>query len=55
MQQGREYSDDASVCEAAGVSVRVVEGKRTNIKVTTADDLAMVRRYLTEAQPPGGE
>jgi 2-C-methyl-D-erythritol 4-phosphate cytidylyltransferase len=33
------FTDDASVLEAAGTPVHLVEGERTNIKITTADDL----------------
>jgi 2-C-methyl-D-erythritol 4-phosphate cytidylyltransferase len=46
LEQGREFPDDASVCEAFGVSVRVVEGKRTNLKITTAEDLEFARILL---------
>ena len=39
---GGEFTDDASIVEWAGGSVRVVEGDPANIKVTTASDLAAV-------------
>ena len=44
-------TDDASVVERLGERVAVVEGDPRNIKVTTPDDLAMVRSILG-AKPP---
>jgi 2-C-methyl-D-erythritol 4-phosphate cytidylyltransferase/2-C-methyl-D-erythritol 2,4-cyclodiphosphate synthase len=37
------FSDEAALLEAAGVPVATVPGEAANIKVTDADDLAMVR------------
>jgi len=39
-------TDDAALVEALGVEVRLYEGSRTNIKVTTPDDLAIVKALL---------
>lgn len=39
-------TDDASVMEAAGARVFVVEGSYRNIKLTTAEDLAVAESYL---------
>lgn len=39
-------TDDASVVEHAGWTVRVLEGPRDNIKVTVAEDLAFVEAVL---------
>jgi 2-C-methyl-D-erythritol 4-phosphate cytidylyltransferase len=39
---GPEGTDDASLAEAAGAAVRVLDGEPQNIKVTTAVDLAML-------------
>jgi 2-C-methyl-D-erythritol 4-phosphate cytidylyltransferase len=39
-------TDDASLVEAAGGSVRIVEGPPENFKVTTADDLARAEAAL---------
>ena len=39
-------TDDASLVEALGVEVRLYEGSARNIKVTTPDDLAIVRALL---------
>ncbi len=35
------FTDDASVVEAAGHTVKLVPGERLNIKVTTPDDLSL--------------
>jgi len=40
------YTDDASMLEALGVPVRLFPGERRNIKVTTFEDLELVRAYL---------
>ena len=34
-------TDDASLVERLGHSVRMIDGSRTNVKITTAEDLAM--------------
>lgn len=41
-----EFTDDASVAEAAGIRVTLCEGERKNIKITSPDDL-LVARALT--------
>ena len=41
------FTDDASVVEAAGGSIRLVEGDRFNLKITTPDDLALATELLT--------
>jgi 2-C-methyl-D-erythritol 4-phosphate cytidylyltransferase len=38
-----EGSDDASLVDAAGGIVRVVDGEPANVKITTPYDLAAVR------------
>lgn len=43
-----DATDDASMVEALDVAVRIVPGSSRNIKVTTADDLALVRALLKE-------
>jgi 2-C-methyl-D-erythritol 4-phosphate cytidylyltransferase len=40
-----EATDDAALVEAAGYEVVVVRGERTNIKVTTPEDLDRVREF----------
>ncbi len=43
---GREGTDDASLVEATGGTVGVIEGPRDNIKVTLAEDLALAEALL---------
>ena len=43
---GLELSDDAAVAERAGLSVSLVAGSETNLKVTTPDDLARAEGLL---------
>ena len=40
------FTDDASVVEAAGHTIRLVDGKRENIKITTPMDLQYAEIYL---------
>ena len=40
------FTDDASVVEAMGESVRLVEGNRENIKITTPSDIRFVNGLL---------
>lgn len=42
------FTDDASVVEALGNAVLLVEGNRENIKLTTPFDLTVARAMLTE-------
>ncbi len=43
---GKNITDDAQLVEAAGHPVRVVEGARTNLKITTKADLALAEAIL---------
>jgi len=43
-----DFSDDASVVEAAGHSITLVEGSTENIKLTTPTDLAWAKLMLKE-------
>jgi 2-C-methyl-D-erythritol 4-phosphate cytidylyltransferase len=45
-QQGYQGTDDASLVEALGEKVLVVEGQYENIKVTTPEDLTFVEMML---------
>lgn len=45
-EEGLEATDDAFLCERAGLPVRVVHGETWNVKVTTAFDLAMARWWV---------
>ncbi|MCA9794796.1 MAG: 2-C-methyl-D-erythritol 4-phosphate cytidylyltransferase [Candidatus Eremiobacteraeota bacterium] len=51
-QQDFLGTDDASLIEWVGGKVVMVEGKATNIKITTPDDLVLMRVYL-EAESVG--
>jgi 2-C-methyl-D-erythritol 4-phosphate cytidylyltransferase len=44
------FTDDASVIEAAGGHITLVEGERTNIKLTTPEDMAYAEWLLTREQ-----
>jgi 2-C-methyl-D-erythritol 4-phosphate cytidylyltransferase len=46
---GVQGTDDAALVERLGVTVRVVEGPPTNLKITTAADLAMAEALLAGA------
>jgi 2-C-methyl-D-erythritol 4-phosphate cytidylyltransferase len=41
-----DYTDDATVAESAGNKIRLVEGARENIKITTPVDLLIAETYL---------
>ncbi|MCC7127170.1 MAG: 2-C-methyl-D-erythritol 4-phosphate cytidylyltransferase [Acidobacteria bacterium] len=41
-------TDEAMLVEQAGTAVYLVEGEPTNVKITTADDLAWARRHAGE-------
>ncbi len=42
-----EATDDASLLEALGIPVHIVQGSRSNLKVTTPEDLVFVEALLT--------
>lgn len=46
LEQFSDVTDEASAIEAAGDPVLLIEGDRMNFKVTTADDLDLMRRVL---------
>jgi 2-C-methyl-D-erythritol 4-phosphate cytidylyltransferase len=41
------FTDDASVVEASGGHITLIEGERTNIKLTTPEDMAYAEWLLT--------
>lgn len=43
-----KFTDEASVVEAFGIKVNLVEGEETNIKITTPADLVFAENYLRE-------
>lgn len=46
-----EFTDDCSIAEWAGIPVDIVEGLRDNVKLTTAQDIAMADAKLSPIQP----
>jgi 2-C-methyl-D-erythritol 2,4-cyclodiphosphate synthase len=46
-----DVTDEAMLVERAGVTVHVVEGDASNIKVTTADDIQRMKRDIEQASP----
>jgi 2-C-methyl-D-erythritol 4-phosphate cytidylyltransferase len=48
LESGSDATDDAGLVEAQGATVRVVNGNPRNLKVTTPDDLEMVRALIRE-------
>lgn len=50
---GTGATDDAGLCERAGVEVRTVEGDPGNLKITTPDDLERARRVLAAREARG--
>ena len=40
------FTDDASVVEASGGHITLIEGERTNIKITTPEDIALAESFL---------
>ena len=44
------FTDDASVVEAAGYKIKIVDGDPNNIKITTPRDLDLMRYLLTIEQ-----
>lgn len=45
-QESPEFTDDASVLEKTGVTIRLVEGNRENIKITWPTDLLTAETFL---------
>jgi 2-C-methyl-D-erythritol 4-phosphate cytidylyltransferase len=43
-----KFTDEASVVEAYGIFVNLVEGEQTNIKITTPQDLELAKVLLQE-------
>ncbi|MBR5205798.1 MAG: 2-C-methyl-D-erythritol 4-phosphate cytidylyltransferase [Alistipes sp.] len=44
----RSFTDDASVVEALGRRISLVEGERTNLKLTTPEDMEWAEYYLSK-------
>jgi len=41
-----QFTDDASVVEHMGVRINLVDGEKTNIKITTPEDLAISKAWM---------
>ena len=46
------FTDDASVVEAIGIKIHLVEGNRENIKITTAFDLRIAENFRQDPSHP---
>lgn len=46
LEYNESFTDDASVVEALGESVVLVDGNKENIKITTTEDLKIAEMYL---------
>lgn len=46
VQEGRDYTDDCQLAEAAGYPVRLIESDYGNIKITTPEDVSMAETLL---------
>jgi 2-C-methyl-D-erythritol 4-phosphate cytidylyltransferase / 2-C-methyl-D-erythritol 2,4-cyclodiphosphate synthase len=53
-RSGVEATDEAALAEQAGHRVRIVEGGRRNIKVTTPDDLVIAEALVRSEAPDAG-
>lgn len=49
----REFTDDAEVADHSGISIQLVEGETSNIKITTPVDLVIAEKVLGERHPEG--
>ena len=47
-KNGRDYTDDCQLIEAAGGKVKMVTGDYSNIKITTPDDIAVAENILLQ-------
>jgi len=50
VSEDRQYTDDCAAVEAMGVQVRLVDGDRENIKITTPLDLAIAEAIISERE-----
>jgi 2-C-methyl-D-erythritol 4-phosphate cytidylyltransferase len=53
--RGWKATDDASLVERIGVNVHVIPGMRENLKITTAEDLALAQWYLKKKSRPSDQ
>jgi 2-C-methyl-D-erythritol 4-phosphate cytidylyltransferase len=55
LERGLEVTDEASAVEALGLSPRLVEGRRDNLKITLPEDLALAALILSAQQIQAAE
>lgn len=48
--EDKNFTDDASVLEAAGYTVKLVEGSSRNIKITCAEDLELAESFIIKGE-----
>ena len=53
IRSGRDTTDEAGLLSAIGLKVRLVEGSRTNIKITFPEDLRLAEFILRELKVEG--
>ncbi|SHF40286.1 2-C-methyl-D-erythritol 4-phosphate cytidylyltransferase [Desulfacinum infernum DSM 9756] len=52
-KEGLQATDDAALVEELGMAVAVVEGERTNVKITTPEDLRWAWQHLKDTARDG--
>ena len=50
MAEGKDYTDDCQLMEAAGHQVKLVTGLDTNLKLTTPEDIALAKALMKESK-----
>ena len=50
MAEGKDYTDDCQLMEAAGHKVKLVKGLDTNLKLTTPEDIALAKALMKESK-----
>lgn len=50
-----EFTDDASVAEYAGMAIATVEGNRSNLKITTPEDMLIAEALMGKVDEPTDE
>ena len=54
-QEGFKGTDDASLVERLGEVVKIMPGKRSNIKITNQEDLKLARAILKDWPDKAGK
>ncbi|WP_300295068.1 2-C-methyl-D-erythritol 4-phosphate cytidylyltransferase [uncultured Intestinimonas sp.] len=50
LEEGKSYTDDCGAVEALGMRIRLTRGERTNLKITTPEDMALGMGILIERE-----